>query len=231
MKYRLIVATICLFFTLQVSCQVINGLVSYSVMVGEDELFSQLDKKMRDDYINDLESEKYALEFDDMKSVFYYEGGLSIDGKPKSPKIYFREKDSLYSLRPENDVDFGDIIIVEDRNTKWDLLNESKLIDGYLCFKATSTLVRNNGEAGIFKFPIIAWYAPSIPAPYGPLGYGNLPGLILELQERNILYGVTNIKLNNKIDMKNSKLIKPTVGKRITTEELSSKIAEMFKSR
>jgi hypothetical protein len=58
---------------------VINGLVSYSVTVGEDELFSQLDKKMRDDYINDLESEKYALEFDDMKSVFYYEGGLSID--------------------------------------------------------------------------------------------------------------------------------------------------------
>jgi GLPGLI family protein len=105
------------------------------------------------------------------------------------------------------------------------------MIDGYLCYKATSVLVRNNGVHGLFKFPIIAWYTPAIPIPFGPLGYGNLPGLILELQERNILYGITKIKLNHKIDFNKSILYKPSIGKIISSEELSSKIAEMFKNR
>jgi GLPGLI family protein len=197
--------------------------------VGEDYLFNQFDKATRDDYRSDIESELYTLEFDTKKSVFYYAGGLLIDGKTKRSKLYFREKDSLYSLRPENDPDFGKIIIVESRNTKWELLNESKTIDGYVCYKATATLIRNNGNKGVFKFPIIAWYAPAIPIPFGPLGYGNLPGLILELQERNILYGVSKIVLNYKTEDIKTKLLKPLDGKRISSEELSSKIAELFK--
>ncbi|OAB28189.1 GLPGLI family protein [Flavobacterium fryxellicola] len=229
MNNKFLVTAICCFFSLNSSAQVINGVLNYKLKVGEDDLFNQFDKKTRDDYINDIESEMYTLEFNTIKSVFYCEGGLSIDGKNKSLKLYFREKDSLYSLRPENDPDFGEIIIVENRNTKWDLLNESKTIDGYLCYKATSTLVRNNGTKGVFKFPIVAWYAPAIPVPFGPLGYGNLPGLILELQERNILYGVSKIVLNFKDEKTKTKLFKPHIGRRISSEELSSKISELFK--
>ncbi len=50
-------------------------------------------------------------------------------------------------------------------------------------------------SADFFRFPIIAWYCPQIPLSYGPNGYGALPGLILKLQVRNILFGVKTIDL------------------------------------
>jgi GLPGLI family protein len=49
-----------------------------------------------------------------------------------------------------------------------------------------------NGSS-VFEHPIIAWYCPKLPFSYGPIGYGNLPGLILQLQVRNVVYGVSKI--------------------------------------
>ena len=77
------------------------------------------------------------------------------------------------------------------------MVNESKEIEGFWCYKATSTKVVVNRK-GTFRFPIIAWYCPKIPFSFGPNGYGNLPGLILELQVRNVVYGVKKIDLNLK---------------------------------
>lgn len=211
----------------KMNAQMFNGSVVYSIKVGTDDLFEKLDKNLRESYIKDKESEVYTLNFDTNKSIFKYDGGISIEGYNKSPKLYFKEKDSTYSLRPENDPDFGKIIVLEDKNTKWELINETKIIDGYLCYKATSQLIRKNGE-NTFKFPIIAWYCPKIPIPFGPLGYGNLPGLILELQERNVLYGAKEIKFNLE---KPESIVKPSEGVRIKQEELNKKIAEMFKRK
>ncbi|MBF6641308.1 GLPGLI family protein [Flavobacterium sp. J49] len=211
----------------KMNAQMFNGSVIYSIKVGTDDLFEKLDKNLRESYIKDKESEVYTLNFDANKSIFKYDGGISIEGYNKSSKLYFKEKDSTYSLRPENDPDFGKIIILEDKNTKWELINETKIIDGYLCYKATSQLIRKNGE-NTFKFPIIAWYCPKIPIPFGPLGYGNLPGLILELQERNVLYGAKEIKFNLE---KPESIVKPSEGVRIKQEELNKKIAEMFKRK
>ena len=73
--------------------------------------------------------------------------------------------------------------------------NETKEIQGLLCFKAISVKTIIN-TSGTFKFPIVAWYCPKIPLSFGPNGFGNLPGLILELQVRNVLFGVKKIDLN-----------------------------------
>jgi GLPGLI family protein len=211
--------TLC-FLTL--NAQIFNGSLIYGVKVGTDEFFENIPKSMRESHIIDEESKVFTLSFDKNKSIFNYEGGLSKDGASKKPISYFREKDSLYSLRPENYSDFGKIIIIEDRNTAWKLENETKIIDGYLCYKATAELVRKNGDK-VFKFPIIAWYCPTIPFPFGPLGYGGLPGLILQLQERNVVYGIQKMNFN---DQKMNLIIKPIVGKRITEAELNKKIEE-----
>jgi GLPGLI family protein len=72
------------------------------------------------------------------------------------------------------------------------------LIDNYLCYKATNIFTVNNGEK-IFNHPVIAWYCPKLPYPYGPIGYGNLPGLILELQVRNVVYGAKSIQINSNL--------------------------------
>ena len=58
----------------------------------------------------------------------------------------------------------------------WNLTKESKKIGDFICYKAISEKkIRDNSHT------IIAWYAPNISVPYGPLEFGNLPGLILEL--------------------------------------------------
>jgi GLPGLI family protein len=206
--------------------QIQNGSLEYHVTVGTDEWFEKLNKGMKELYIRDMESQVFLLEFNQEASTFIYEGGISFDGRQKSPVIYFREKDTLYSLRPKNDPDFGKIIVIEDRNISWKLTNETKLVDGYLCLMAESHIIRNYGET-TFNFPLIAWYCPEIPVPFGPLGYGGLPGLILELQERNVLYGVQKMNFNIK-EMKD--IEKPNEGKRITVEELNGKISELYKN-
>jgi GLPGLI family protein len=92
-----------------------------------------------------------------------------------------------------------------------------KEIEGFLCYKATSTNIVIN-QKGTFRFPIIAWYCPKIPLSFGPNGYGNLPGLILELQVRNVMYGVKKIDLNLK---KPSVLAKPKDYPVITDEQFN----------
>lgn len=227
MKSKIII-TLILFFSTYINSQILNGVIQYKVKVGSDELFETLSKVEKTNYIADKESEKYTLEFDTIQSIFKYEGGISIDGYNKSKKIYYKEKDSLFSLRLENDPDFGNIIIIENKNTKWILHNETKIIDGYTCYKATAELIRNNGSTGIYKFPIVAWYSPKIAIPFGPLGYGDLPGLIFELQERNVLYGIEKINLN----LKGLQLIqKPNIGSRISKEDLENKISEIYKKK
>lgn len=227
MKNKLITIVFILFSSF-INSQIHNGSIIYTVKVGSDELFDSLDKEMKESYVKDKESEMYTLEFDSKQSVFKYDGGMSVEGYNKSPKLYYKAKDSTYYLRPENDQDFGKIIIVENRNTNWNLINETKIIDGYVCYKATSKLVRKIDKIKVVEFPITAWYCPKIPIPFGPLGYGGLPGLILELQERNILYGANKINFNlQKIEP----ILMPKEGKRITSEELDQRISEMFKRK
>ena len=106
--------------------------------------------------------------------------------------IVYNIKDSLICHSPlmgEN------IYHSEPIKTNWTLLNESKLIDGNLCYKATN-IDRVVNSVGVFEHPVTAWYCPKLPYPYGPNGYGNLPGLILEIQIRHVLYGVKKIDLN-----------------------------------
>jgi GLPGLI family protein len=90
------------------------------------------------------------------------------------------------------------------------------MIDSYLCFKATADLNIKN-SSGIFKRKIIAWYCPKIPFSYGPKGFGNLPGLILQLQERNVIFGAKKINLNKDLRA----LIKPAKVKIIGQDEYS----------
>jgi len=65
---------------------------------------------------------------------------------------------------------------------------------------------------------IIAWFSPEIPFRFGPLGYGGLPGLILELEVQSNFpakYTIETIDFSKK----NIKIEVP-IGKKITPLEL-----------
>ena len=114
-------------------------------------------------------------------------------------------------------------LIVEPINSNWSLINETKEIDGYLCYKATSEYIVINSK-GEFHHPVIAWYCPQIPIPMGPLGYGKLPGLILELQERNNVFGLEKIQFLNVQEP----IFLPTKGIKISNQDYQNKVAEAF---
>ncbi|ADY29565.1 GLPGLI family protein [Cellulophaga lytica] len=82
----------------------------------------------------------------------------------------------------------------------WKLTKETKKIGDFLCYKATFLKTTKNGNK-----TIIAWYSPAIPFAYGPNNYvGQLPGLILELNDIMATYKAKEIKLNPKkpVDIK-----------------------------
>lgn len=77
----------------------------------------------------------------------------------------------------------------------WKLSKESKKIGKYTCYKAISSK-SVQGPKGVVHIALTAWYAPEIPVRFGPKQYSNLPGLILEVQEGEVVYRCVAITLN-----------------------------------
>jgi GLPGLI family protein len=105
--------------------------------------------------------------------------------------------------------------IVKDSLPKWKLHNETKTIGNYICYKATTSR-RIVNTKGTFYKDVEAWYTPELTVPFGPKGYGGLPGLIIELTEDKITYYATKIDLTYKI----KKINKPIKGRIISNKEL-----------
>jgi GLPGLI family protein len=89
----------------------------------------------------------------------------------------------------------GEYIINEEQKADWELTNETKTINGYICYKATS-IYHNQSWNDNPKLKVTAWYTPKIPVSFGPNGYYGLPGLVLELHTYTTILYVTKIDLN-----------------------------------
>lgn len=182
--------------------QVNGGIVTYGVTVIEDK-DSQIDKlmlSMNANYYSIIKEFEFILKFNSEKAHFQMTEKMYSDNTAADMgmvKIRFSgnsliANDSIFSEYSSRNL--GDFIVKEALNKNWTLTNESKLIGVYKCFKATTEDVVVTKEK-TFRHPITAWYCPEIPFPYGPLSYGGLPGLILELQTKNGVYGVKKIDL------------------------------------
>ncbi len=111
-------------------------------------------------------------------------------------------------------------IVSKFSDLKWKLVNETKVINDYKCFKATTTKVFKSRKGNIVNQEVIAWYAPKIPISLGPKNYVGLPGLIMELYEgKNKIYYVHSMNLNPKKEIKIRNLKK---GERLTETEYAN---------
>ncbi len=100
--------------------------------------------------------------------------------------------------------------IVDDLPTfPWKLSNESKTILGYICQKA----MMDHDE-----HQVVAWYAPQIPISNGPMQFGQLPGMILEL---DIDHGQAHMLASDIQFMSLDKdaIEKPSSGKKVSRQE------------
>lgn len=211
-----------------------NNVVTYNFKILEDKklLENPVIGKM---YAEDIKAAKFLefkLVFNDTISKFESTKSLGLGEKNTSTALIasrckkpkFNHKETVYRNNSEGAFSEDEYLIISPLNKNWVLTNESKKIDNYTCYKATTEYVVINPR-GEFHHPVIAWYCPEIPYQFGPAGYGGLPGLILELQERNIAFGAIKIELKSSQE----KIILPTKGQRISNEEYQNLIAEAVK--
>lgn len=213
--------------------QIKNGIVEYELILQKDE---KLEKGGLAAYYKDaVENAKYLtfkLDFNNNEMYFYANELLGINQNRTNFSLSFsgvtgkthKEKSSNFVyIELQNNL-FGKFIIKKEINMQWKIFKESKMIKNFKCYKATTKINFNNGVAD-FSRDVTAWYCPALPISFGPKGYSGLPGLILELQENNVLFGAKKIKLN--ID--NFKFPDELKGKIITESEFKKVSDEHIK--
>lgn len=160
-----------------------------------------------EDYISESE---FILKFKDEKSEFKLHDILYSNNAKVELAISFVGYNGRL-IRNENQVlsDTRDTPVHQGKwsevafNVDWEITQESKQIDDFQAFKAFGTVNEEvfNQSTGEFETQnsiIEAWFCPSIPIPHGPLGYGDLPGLIIELHTSVASFGLIKLNLNKK---------------------------------
>ena len=130
---------------------------------------------------------------------------------------YFLDK-SINSVVLQN----MDGILIEKKHEKldWEITTESKMIDSYLCYKAIYLMKFVNRRGMNTSIPIVAWFAPSLPYPYGPKYFNGLPGLILELSDRKTTFLASSIIISKDKEVK----IDFPKGKTISQDDYTKKV-------
>ncbi|MCH3881567.1 MULTISPECIES: GLPGLI family protein [Tenacibaculum] len=164
----------------------------------------------------------FTLSYSKKSSYFKKENNLPKDQRYsklariliRSDSDWFQYSDGLKSI-VNREVKDKVYQVQYKKMINWVLKEDAKIIDGFTCYKAVRTELNKRTNKYV---ETIAWYTPDIPVPYGPLGNGGLPGLILQLIRPNLVSLTTKkITLNPKRIKKTPKLIN---GELITSDEL-----------
>ena len=175
-------------------------------------------------YVYSANKSKQELISEDLSAVEYkleehFSRMVSVEEEFVMPyyRVYYKDfKENIYKV---NSKSTNAEIAIKDKITQynWTLINETKMLNGYTCFKAVT-----NGTRFSFKQPITAWYTKEIQINDGPLDYTGLPGFIMQV-EIGDLTQLTFEKLN--LINENTEIYEPqpTV-KEITFEEYNTSI-------
>ena len=218
------------FVSTVISSQNIRGKITYQydiqeINLGENVKNQNVVNKFKRNLKDNKDKIKYELLFKNSEANYKLIKNLIIENNNSlnyailltggREEVYTNLKEQATLKRVEI---FGEIFIVKSNSKKeWTLTQETKIIAGYKCFKAVLKKEENNNK--IKKPDIIAWYSPQIPISFGPKGYSNLPGLILELKVGPIIYFATKIELNPKEEIEVKRI---TNGKIVTEEEFDN---------
>ncbi|QEC67864.1 GLPGLI family protein [Panacibacter ginsenosidivorans] len=115
----------------------------------------------------------------------------------------------------------GDKDFIIDDTVKaqpWKLSDETKVILGHTCKKATVKTSMGSD--------VTAWYTDDIPLPIGPENFNGLPGAILMMDVNNAEIVFTAVEIKNVADAKELKV--PSSGKHISRADFQKKMDELF---
>lgn len=178
----------------------------------------------------------YELFLDDNKGIFKQKDIMIPEGKEllygmasigvTLDVIYYRDNKIKYKLREYSGERFK--IIHPYNQYKWKITKETKIIQGYKCYKAITNWEEYDYARDInLKSSPIAWFTYDLPYSYGPKGLDGLPGVVLEGSSNGVIYfKATKIEKNT-----NAKFPKIPKGKKIMFTEYSKLIGENFKMK
>jgi len=213
---------------------------------GEKQMSPEMDKAFQE-AMKKASEKQYTLSFS--KAECLYEEVEQLE-KPEaqatggvSIKIAFSGEGKKYLNLKENksiteDEIFGKefLIVGPLEKPDWKLVNETKKIGEYNCFKAEliiqvtekqkeeykEFLKKEESKPSLFKMEepkdktIVAWYTPEIPVSFGPKNYWGLPGLILEINEEESIILCSKVTLSTK---EKSKIKVPNTGEKVTQKK------------
>ena len=203
-------------------------------------------KMMVQEAMKKATEKKYILTFNKQESLYEEieelekpkvgDMGMSVSVKfSGAGKKYLNLKDK--SKIVEDEIFGKEFLIIEPlEKLDWKLVNETKKIGDYSCYKAEIIVPVTEKQKQAYKdflkkqekkislFPIeepkdrviTAWYTPEIPVSLGPLNYWGLPGLILEINEENVIILCSKVTLSTK---ETTKIKVPNTGKIVTQVE------------
>ena len=262
MKYLkvkpLLTMLIVLFVTNHLQAQDFQGIATYKshrkvdLKIDEEKVNSEMQKSIQEQLKKQFQQE-YTLEFNRNESIYKRVEKLDRPSAPSSSGITIKisqGSDILYKNIQENRYSnkteiSGKIFLIKDtlQSKKWQLVNETKYIGEYACFKAVfeeeytiKTITEDDKFEDVTKQrTVTVWYTPQIPVSSGPEDYFGLPGLILEINDGEMTLICSKIVLNPK---ESFKIEAPDKGKQVSQKEFddiqekkNKEMMENFQSR
>ncbi len=194
----------------------LNGKATYSVIsnINTEDIKDQTARELMEGVNKEISKLEFTLTFNTHGSLFEVNKILEADNaNPYHRKIalasckgndvwhYSKEEDLRICKLNMFDQEFT--IISKPDELRWTMEKESKMTGKHKSYKAT-TIIKVVGSKGLSERQVIAWYTPEIPVNYGPLGFQNLPGLIMELHMDKVIYQLKSVKFSEdepKIDL------------------------------
>lgn len=163
-------------------------------------LFTSNESYYKDDALNEDLEINHEEDGQDMRIVM----------KNPDNKVYTnQEKDQLI----QSTEFFGKYFLITGnlKSRSWKLTDEKMQILNYTCQKAI--LIDTSLQ-------VSAWYTSQIPIHIGPNGFTNLPGIILRIEMDHGIRTITATQVNFR-EIKNNEIIKPTIGKKVNSQEFT----------
>lgn len=220
MVKRIITTFVFVLAGIVVHAQENNGLATYKVKLANVQDGLQPFLQSLEPVFDNL---TYSLRFTKDQSIYQMEKGMGIDDDRQleaasivaGKGVYFYENNGNLIIQKEF---AGDLFLVEPDSAEfgWKILDERKMIGEFECIKAIGV---NKGFDNK-ESTVIAWFSPQINIPYGPKEYFGLPGLILEVEDKGIIYYCSSISFREQ-HIKN-----PLQGIRITEEKMNEYVLQ-----
>lgn len=259
MKTKHILLNIVIFLiTITLNAQDFQGVATYKshrkVDLKLDEKTSknpEIEKQIQDQLREQFQQE-YTLTFNKNESLYKKNeklakpnpiaSGIQITVDDGSDLIYKNIKDNRFTNQTEI---YGKQFLIKDnlKDKNWELVDETKNIGEYTCFKATfneeytTQTITSEGEMESVtkERTTTAWYTPQIPISNGPAEFFGLPGLVLEINDGELTLVCTKIVIN---PSEKVQIEEPKKGKEVTQDEFDNimekknkEMMEQFQSR